>query len=90
MEIDKTQLTDDVAAAIWASRDPLGMAAPFAEQDAMVQFWMKNDVLPVINHTLPLIEKTLKAKIKSIIARGQALGLDADGILLDLDMELSE
>lgn len=89
MEIDKTQLTDDVAAAVWASRDPLGMEAPFSDQDPMVKFFMKAEVLPVINHTLEAAEKTFKEKIRSIIARGHSLGLDADGILLDLDMELA-
>jgi hypothetical protein len=88
MELDKTQLVTDVSSSIWEASDPFGEKGPFSEQDAMVQFSVKAQFLPVINATIPHVEKSVKDKIRSIINTGHAIGLDADGILLDIDMEL--
>jgi hypothetical protein len=47
-------------------------------------------ILPVLIHALPVMETHVKDKIKTIISRGQSLGLSADMILLDLSAELGE
>lgn len=89
MEIDKTQLTHDVATAIWNNLDPLGLQAPFDEQDGMIQFSLKSKVLPVITHTLPVAERHLKNKMIQIINTGHENKMTAEEILLSLNMELS-
>lgn len=90
MEIDKTQLTHDVAEAIWKAKDPFDMNGPLEDQDKMVQFNLKMSILPVLTYALPVAEKAYKAKIRSIIDHGHSLGMDSDTILLDLSMELGE
>lgn len=88
MEIDKRQVIEDVAAKIWEASDPLGMKGPLEDQDKMIQFNLKNSVLPVAHHALPVIEQHVKNKIKGIIENGHSLGLSADMILLDISMEV--
>lgn len=90
MEIDKTQLTHDVAAKIWEAEDPFGFKGPLEDQEKIVQFNLKMRVLPVLVQVLPVAETHVKDKIRSIISRGHSLGLSADMILLDLSTELGE
>lgn len=90
MEIDKTQLTHDVAAKIWAAEDFFGVNGPLEEQDKIVQFNLKTKIVPVLIHALPVMEAHVKEKIKSIISSGHSVGASADMILLDLSMELDK
>jgi len=90
LEIDKTQLTHDVAAKIWASQDPFGFNGAFEDQDKMVQYNLKMSVLPVLVQALPVAEAHVKAKIRSKISLGTSMGLSADMILLGLSTELGE
>lgn len=90
MEISKQQLTEDIASKMWEASDPLGMKGPLEAQDKMVQFHMKASILPIVVHTLPVMEKTFKAKIREVMEKGQSLGLSADMILLDISMEVAE
>lgn len=93
MEIDKAQLTTDVASLVWESMDPIGIKGPFTEQDPMVQFYLKAEILPVITHTLPVVEKAavkaLKDKLIGLINTGHENKMSSDEILLSLSMELS-
>lgn len=88
MEIDKTQLTHDVAKAVWSSLDPLGLEAPFDEQDSMIQFSLKSKVLPVINHTLPVAETHFKQKIRDILTDAHSNDLSAEEILFSIEQEV--
>lgn len=90
MEIDKTKLTHDVAKAVWASLDPLGLEAPFEEQNSMIQFNLKAQILPIVTHTLTAVEGTFKATVLDKIKSGQSNGLSADEIIWGLQMELGE
>lgn len=90
MEIDKTQLTEDVAKAVWASLDPLGLEAPFEEQNSMVQFNVKAQVLPVVTQTLKAVDRTFKGSVLDKIKSGQDNGLTADEIIWSLQMELAD
>lgn len=90
MEIDKTQLTHDVAAKIWASEDFFGINGPLEDQDKVVQYTLKAKVVPILTHALPVMESHFEDRIKAIIATGHSLGLDADMILLDLSTELDK
>jgi hypothetical protein len=90
MEIDKQQVVEQVASSVWNAADPLGMKGALETQDKMVQFNLKNTVMPSVLHTLPIAEKHIKDKIRGIIATGHAIGLDADMILHDINLELGE
>lgn len=90
MEIDKTQLTADVASAVWTSLDPMGLQAPFDEQDPMIQFNVKAQILPIITHTVPVIERHFKERVLAVIAGGRLLDLDAETILQDVSRELDD
>lgn len=89
MEIDKTALTHDVAKAVWASLDPMGIEAPFEEQNSMVQFNVKAQVLPVITHTLPVAERHTKQAVLDKIKFEQDNGLSAEEIIQALQKEMS-
>lgn len=89
MEIDMTQLTDDVASKVWDSLNTMGLEAPFEEQNSVLQFSIKAKVLPVIIHTLPIAERHVKDKLIGIINAGHENKLSPDEILLSLTMELS-
>lgn len=90
MEISKQKLTEDIASKMWEASDPLGMKGPLEDQDKMIQFNMKASILPIVVHTLPVMEKTFKAKMRELIAKGNSLGMSADMILLDISMEIGE
>jgi hypothetical protein len=90
MEISTQQVTEDVASKLWESNDPLGMKGPLEAQDKMVQYHLKNMVLPVVTKTLPIAEKHFKDKMRELIAKGNSLGMNADMILLDISMEIGE
>lgn len=89
MEIDKAQLTADVASALWASNDPMGLEAPFEEQKPLIQFMLKEQVLPLVTNILPVVEKTVKQTVLDKIASGQENGLTADEIIWSLTLELT-
>ena len=89
MEIDKTVLTHDVATEMWTNMDPFGEQAPFEEQNAMVQYNLKAQILPVVNLTIPHVERALKAKLIRIIEQGHEDKLTDEEILLALNFELS-
>lgn len=90
MEIDKTQLTEDVAAALWASNDPMGLEAPFSEQEPMIQYILKEQVLPLVTNILPVVEKHTKKVVLDKITSGQENGLTAEEIIWSLEMELTQ
>lgn len=90
MEISTQQVTEDVASKLWEASDPLGMKGPLEAQDKMVQFHLKNMVLPVVTKTLPVAESHFKEKMRDLIAKGHSLGMSADMILLDISMEVGE
>lgn len=89
MEIDKTTLTHDVATELWKIMDPFGEKAPFDEQDDMIKFNLKSQVLPVVNLTIPHAEEQFKQKIVSIINKGREEKHAAEEILLAVTLELS-
>ncbi len=90
MEIDKTQLTHDVATKIWAAEDFFGVHGTLDEQEKIVQHDLKMKIVPVLIHALPVMEAHVKAKIRSIISHGHSSGVSADMILLDISMEIGE
>jgi hypothetical protein len=90
MEINKTQLTADVASALWASNDPMGFEAPLAEQPPLVQFMFKDQVLPLVTNILPTVEKHVTQTVLDKISSGQDNGLSAEEIIWPLQMELSD
>jgi len=89
MELDKTTLVHDVSADLWTRLDPFGEKAPFDEQDPMIQFNLKAQVLPVVDLSIPHVEEAFKAKVIGIIDAGHAQNRSAEEILLSLTMELS-
>lgn len=90
MEIDKTQLTHDVASAIWKSKDPFDMNGPLEDQDRIIQFNLKMSILPVLTHAVPVAQKAFEDKMRKIISTGLIMGLSADMILLDISAEIGE
>lgn len=64
MEIDLTAVTDEVAAKIWDARllFTLGQK-PYAELTLGEKNSIKEQILPVVFHAVPVIEKAVKEKI---------------------------
>lgn len=89
MELDKTTLVHNVATDLWASLDPFGEQAPFDEQDDMIKYSLKAKVLPVVNLSIPHVEKALKDKLIGIVNKGHEDKLTPEEILLALTFELS-
>jgi hypothetical protein len=89
MEIDMTTLTEEAAAVVWDELNG-GAAAPYAEQDDMIQYSVKAKVLPVVNVVIPVVEQAVKEKLAKVIDDGYELGWGPDEILMALTVELSE
>lgn len=81
MEIDMTTLVDGVAADLWKAGDAFDEKAPLAEQDPMVQFHVKAQVLPVINATIPHVEKAFNAKLHERIKAAREMNVAPEDIL---------
>ena len=97
METDYTSLTDAVAEKVW---EQMNMAAgnldvaPLSEQDDMVKFNLKSQVLPFVTVITPVIkahiEAALKTKLIGIINESAEAGHDEAFTLLAVSAELSE
>lgn len=93
MNIDMTTITDEAAAKVWDELNA-GEAAPFEEQNAMIQYSVKAKVLPVINVVVPFVQKAaqdaLKEKMIATINESYDAGHDAEFTLMALTAMLSE
>jgi len=97
METDYTTLTEAVAAKVW---ETMNMAAgnidvaPFDEQDDMVKFNLRSQVLPFVTVIVPVVkshfEQAVKDKLIGIINESHDEGHDPEFTLLALTAELSE
>lgn len=97
METDYTSLTEAIAAKVW---EQMNMAAgnldvaPFSEQDDMVRYNLKSQVLPFVTVIVPVVktetEKAYKEKLIGIINESHENGFDDTFTLLALTSELSE
>lgn len=63
MEIDLTAVADEVAAKIWDARLMMSGEQPFEELPLQVRNNIKEQILPVLFHAVPVIEKSIKDKI---------------------------
>jgi hypothetical protein len=63
MEIDLTAVADEVAAKIWDARLMMSGEKPYAELELGHQNAIKEQILPVLFYTLPIVEKAVKDKI---------------------------
>lgn len=63
MEIDLTAVADEVAEKIWDARLMLTGQAPYAELDLQTKNAVKEQILPVLFHAVPVVEKSIKDKI---------------------------
>lgn len=96
METDYTSLTEKVAAKVWETMNTnAGMeAAPLEEQDDMVKFNLKAQVLPFVTVITPVIkahiEAAIKNKIANVINESHEAGHDPEFTLLAVTAELSE
>lgn len=96
METDYTSLTDQVASKVWETMNAAaGMeVAPLEEQDDMVKFNLKSQVLPFVTVITPVIkahiEQAIKDKLIGIINESAEAGHDEAFTLLALTAELSE
>jgi hypothetical protein len=63
MEIDLTAAADEVAEKIWDSRLMLTGNNPYAELSLQEKNVIKEQILPVLFHTVPIVEKAVKGKI---------------------------
>lgn len=96
METDYTALTDAVASKVWETMNANAgrEVAPLDEQDDMVKFNLKSQVLPFVTVITPVIkahvESAVKANIARIIDESHEAGHDADFTLLAVSAELSE
>jgi hypothetical protein len=63
MEIDLTAVADEVAAKIWDARLMMSGEKPFEELPLQVRNNIKEQILPVLFHSVPVIEKSIKDKI---------------------------
>ena len=96
MNIDMTILTDEAATRVWNELN-VGGAAPFAEQDDMIQYSVKAKVLPVILTVLPVVQEAHKAEITALkdrmiatINEAHDAGHDPEFTLMALMAELSD
>jgi DNA-directed RNA polymerase subunit H (RpoH/RPB5) len=89
MELDLTTITHEASVKVWEEVSG-GNAAPFEEQDTMLQLSIKAKVLPVITTVIPVVEQAVKEKLGKIIDDGYELGWGPDEILMALTVELSE
>lgn len=96
METDYTSLTDAVAAKVWETMNAnAGMeAAPLEEQDDMVKFNLKSQVLPFVTVITPVIkahiEQAVKDRIAAVINESHEAGHEPDFTLMAVTAELSE
>lgn len=63
MEIDLTAVADEVAEKFWDARSMLTGRPPYAELDLQTKNSIKEQILPILFHTVPVVEKAVKAKI---------------------------
>lgn len=96
METDYTTLTDQVASKVWETMNAAAGSevAPLEEQDDMVKFNLKSQVLPFVTVITPVIkahiEQAVKDKLIGIINESHESGFDDTFTLLALTAELSE
>jgi hypothetical protein len=96
MNIDMTTLTEDASAKVWDELNG-GGAAPFHEQDALLQHSVKSKVLPVILTVLPVVQEAHKAEITAlkdqmiaIINEAHDAGHDPEFTIMALMAQLSD
>jgi hypothetical protein len=93
MNIDMTTITDEAAAKVWDDLNG-GAAAPFHEQDAMLQFSVKAKVLPVVTTVVPVVqqavERSIKEKMIATINEAHEAGHDPEFTLMALMAQLSD
>lgn len=93
MNIDMTTVTEEAAAKVWDELNG-GGAAPFHEQDSMIQYSVKAKVLPVVLTVVPVIEQavelSIKEKLIATINESHEAGHDAEFTLMALMAQLSD
>lgn len=96
MEIDYTTLTDAAASKLWETMNLAAGndVAPLSEQDDMVKFSVRSQVLSYITIIAPVVveetEKSVKNKLVSVINESYDAGHDAEFTLMAVTAELSE
>lgn len=96
METDYTSLTDAVASKVWASMNEAAGndVAPFEEQDDMVKFHLRAQVLPFVTVIVPVIkadvEQGIKDKLIEVINESHDAGHDTDFTLMAVTAFLSD
>lgn len=93
MNIDLTTITEEAASKVWDEINA-GEAAPFSEQNAMIQYSVSSKVLPVVNVVVPIVQKAaetaLKDRMIAEINAGHEAGHDAEFTLMALMALLSD
>lgn len=96
METDYTSLTNEVASKVWETMNAnAGVeVAPLDEQDDMVKFQLRSQVLPFVTVITPVIkahaEQGVKDRIAAVINESYEAGHDPDFTLMAVTAELSE
>lgn len=96
MNIDLTTITDEASSKVWDELNG-GAAAPFHEQDELLQHSVKSKVLPVILTVLPVVQEALKAEITALkdrmietINEAHDAGHDPEFTIMALMAQLSD
>lgn len=93
MHIDLTAITNEASSKVW-DEIHAGEAAPFEEQDPMIQYSVSSKVLPVVNVVVAVVQKAtetaLKDRMIAEINAGHEAGHDAEFTLMALMALLSE
>jgi hypothetical protein len=97
METDYEALTNAVAEKVWETMNTAAgnlTVAPLEEQDDMVKFNLKSQVLPFVTVITPVVkghvESELKKRIAAVIDEAYEQGHDPDFILTAVSHEISE
>jgi len=94
--MDLTALTDEVANKVWETMNAnAGIeVAPLEEQDDMVKFSLKSQVLPFITVIKPVVEKkaeqTIKDRLIRTINEAHEAGHDDSFTIMAIMAELSD
>ena len=82
MELDLTTMADEIAASIWDARALQHMQGPYAELSIDTQNKLKESILPVMFHAIPIVERVVKEKFQKDV---EVLDSVAD-LLADLNL----
>ena len=68
MELDLTSMADEIAARIWDARDSQHMQGPYAELSIDTQSKLKEAILPVMFHAIPVVKREVESKFEKDVA----------------------